>query len=870
MFKFFKSKSKRESITSYRDLKNIYRYQEKKKTWYGRFFAIFSFKGLSFGRGLLKLMAIGYALAMLVGIALASYVLILRQSLPDVNSLRGYKYDLPSVIYDEDGEAVYEYFDKKRLLVDYDDISKLIKETVVASEDSRFYSHVGIDPIRIIKAMMVDIMEFSLTQGASTITQQTAKLYFLTSEKTIRRKIREALLALRLEDNYTKDEILGFYLNKAFFGRQSYGIGAAAKSYFDKDVQDLTIGESATLIGLLPAPSRYSPTFNMQAATDRRNIVLRLMKRHGYITDNEFSYQVSQPIVLKLNSHNFAKNTSYYTEEIRRYLVNRYGDNEVTRGGLKVYTTMDLTLQKKAQQALRTGLINIERRHGYRGALANSDDLSVDEQKRYQVTLDKNNRTIGSQVVGRVIYLSAEYVVVDLGGNALGLLSLEQTKWAQPYDPEYYFDPKEPLTNLTEVIKVDDYLALKLLSEEDKKNYPQDMIMISDDDGEGRGDNESDNEQNYFSVLLSPEPYHNGAILAVDLNNGHVLAMVGGYEFGKSHFNRAIQSRRQPGSAFKPFVYLTALQSGYTASSILEDSPVIFKNLNEGNAWIPKNYGVNFSGYLSFRDALVFSKNIPTIKLANDIGIKNILVTAKNLGIDVTDIPDDLSVSLGSGSVSLWEMVRAFSIIANRGTLVEPIFVLKVINSEQTLLEDSQATIEEGVIPTADAFIVSDILYDVNTRGTGRRTKSLGVPSAGKTGTTNDNNNAWYIGYISGMIVGVYIGNDDFNVSLGKYETGAHAALPIWLDFMESAKERVDVLEESIPEDITQVLVVPNTGKLYCSGDVESARLEYFKVGTEPKECTLVQQQVNIDKKDNDDQLDNEIEEERFEKSDEL
>ena len=746
------------------------------------------------------------------------YVLVQIPFLPSVEQLKSYVYELPTTIYDNQGKEVHQFFDKKRELLQENDLPTKVVEALIASEDSRFYDHYGIDPIRILKALWVNVTQFSISQGASTITQQTAKLFFLTPEKSLKRKVNEALLALKLEQNFTKQQILTFYLNQAFFGRQSYGIESAAKTYFNKKAKDLTFAEAATLIGLLPAPSKYSPTVNLARSKERRDIVLAAMEKNGFLTEQEKLYQQSLPIELKLGRTTAQAGVSFYAEEIRRYLIAKYGVDKVMTGGLKVYTAMDANLQYTAQTALEDGLMAIEKRHGYRGPLARGT-ISDKQQNDLDDAMSNNDYSAKAKVVGQVLDVTPRYARVKLGEGVVGLLNVETAGWAFPYSEKMVYTSQTVQKNLTQVIKTGDYLELRILKELTGTNLPFPSGFADQ----------------AFEVELYPTPYHNGAALVVNLKNGYVLALSGGYSFGQSQFNRVTQSRRQIGSAFKPFVYLTALLKGYTTSSILDDSPVVYENLAGGTAWVPKNYGETFTGYMTLRDALVYSKNIPTIKLASDIGIESVINTAKLLGIDTSLYDKNLSIALGSGSASLWELLRAYSVFPNNGDMVDLRMILKVEDRDGRVLESNDLKVQEKVIPSEQAFILNSILQDVNTRGTGGAARGLAFASGGKTGTTNNDSNAWYVGYSPDIIAGVYIGNDSPSITLGKAETGGRAALPIWLRIMQAAA--IPRSEFSVPESLERKRVSYRTGKLICDEGSQEGHLDYYIKGTEPTEC---------------------------------
>ena len=789
---------------------------------------------------------------------ISGYLFYLSFDLPDISGLHNWKYDLPTQIYDRNEELVHEYFEQKRVFIPIDQVSKVMKQALIAIEDNRFYSHIGIDPKRIIKAIYVDVLCWCKKQGASTITQQTAKNFFTGNERSFRRKAKELLISLKMEKLLEKDKILQLYLNYQYFGgRRVYGIESAAQAYFSKSASELFLSEAALLAGLVQAPSKLSPIRYIEKATNRRNTVLSAMARIGFITHSEKEIAQSQAIELNLSSNENLNEVSYYVEEVRKRLLERFDQDTLNRGGFKVYTAMDVQYQLKAQKALEDGLIAIDKRHGYRGPienlqelydqyeslkniqdstgdqLAEDSDLSIlddpseatsDEFKVSDMDtsesdlirppnpleivlskyLDKNRFILGEKVNALVIEVTKTEVLVDLGSEK-GRIFLDSVTWARPHDLETKLKYSNKIRDLNNVFK----------------RYDVIRVLLSD----------YDQDQEEFLVTLYQEPQNNGGIYALDPRTGHVLALSGGYNFKKSEFNRATQSERQPGSAFKPFVYATALKEAYTPANIIEDTPEVYKQLGK-IAYIPKNYDGKFLGKISIRNSLSKSRNVSTVKLARDLGIKNVIQTARDLGI-TTHIPKDVTIALGSASVTLEELVAAYGVFANGGNLMKPVYITRIEDRDNNVLE---RTAVEGnpVLSPETSYLITSILKDVVRRD--RRTKDLQHPASGKTGTTNKSTDAWFIGYIPQLITGVYVGNDDQKIPIGKNEYGSTAALPIWVDFMKFATESLSILPVTEPKEIVRVKINKNSGSLACKRG-KNQMFEFFIQGSEPTQC---------------------------------
>lgn len=773
-------------------------------------------------------------------ISVFGFLYYLSQNLPSLDDLIDPKYDLPTQIYDRNNELVTEFYTKRRVLIPFDKVPDVMVQALLATEDSRFYSHFGIDPIRIVSALIVDITQGRFAQGASTLTQQTARNFLLTKDKKIIRKLKEILLALKIENRFTKNQILELYLNKTYFGHGAYGIEAAAQAYFSKSAEELNLSESAMIAGLPQAPSRWAPTYSMKNATKRRNLVLKMMEDAGYITKEERIKTAVQPIQLNLNRGLDYNETDYYTEHIRKHLYEKFGKEQLYRGGLKVYTTMDLKKQIAAQNTLHQGLIDHDRRQGFRGPVKNilkeideelglyiydeergwdkeklerldEDSRNYSDQlykKKSEEVLEKNHFIIGGEVQGIVTELSPWTVKVNLG-RFNGKLLLNSMRWARPINYEVaYYD--ERLKNFNDILKVGDVINIEI------QDY--------------------DHDHQEFALVLTQKPIANGGIFVMDPQSGEVLAMAGGYDFRDSEFNRATQAKRQTGSAFKTIVYSLALDSSFTTSSMLDDTPFVGEG---GSSYKPRNYSEQFKGKMTLREALVKSKNLPSIRLTKDLSTEAVIEHAKKLGITADFPKDDLTIVLGSASLTVQEMVVTFSIFANGGYLVEPVYISKIEDKNGEVIEEYVPPEPEQVMSEETAFLMTSILQDVVRFGSGRRAQAINRPSAGKTGTTNEYKDAWYIGYIPQLITGVYTGFDNNQQTLGENETGSRAAAPIWTDFMKQATSAMPILPFEQPDGINMVKINLDSGQLDCDSG-GNARFEYYKAGTEPTQCHRV------------------------------
>ena len=640
----------------------------------------------------LFLVAIVIVLLVTIGGTIAYYAFTL--DLPGIDALKDYRPSIASRVYDENNQLIDEFFLEDRKLVRINEVPKMVVHAFVAAEDSRFYEHQGVDILGIFRAMLKNFEAGHIVQGGSTITQQVAKLMYLSPEKKYIRKVKEAILSYKIDKYLTKDEILNLYLNQIYLGHGTYGIESASLGYFGKSAKELTLPEAALLAGLPKAPNTYSPFLYFERAKQRQAYVLSRMVEENYITQAEMDKAVKARLKLR-DIKPKDKVAAYFVEHIRRYVQEKYGADVLYKEGLSIYTTLNLAAQKAARDALEKGLAELE----------------------------------------------------------------------------------------------------------DREKYKRGLVQ--------------------------------GALYCMDVKTGAIRAMVGGRDFSKSEFNRATQSRRQAGSAFKPLIYTAAFDKGMNPSTRFVDSPIVFEDPSqEGGLWKPKNFDEKFLGPITMRTALVQSRNIVTIKILQEIGIDYAASYAMNMGIS-SPIARNLSLALGTSGVTLQEIVNAYGVLANGGKKVTPFFIKKIVDRTGNVFEETKVKSEQVIDPRI-AFMTSYIMRDVVESGTGRRVKSIGRPVAGKTGTTNNIRDAWFIGFTPSLIAGVWIGFDQ-ETTLGKNEVGGRAAAPVWLYFMEKVMQRTPVEDFPTPEGIIFVKVDPKTG-LASGGSDKGAIYEAFLDGAPPRE----------------------------------
>src|SRR3972149_5773260 len=748
----------------------------------------------------LKLIIILVILSIILGASAGGYFAI-EKGIPSIEELKQYQPETGTKIYADDDVLVGELKIEKGVFVPLNKIPDNMKNAAIAVEDSRFWKHKGIDYIAIIRALLKDIVYVQLKEGGSTITQTPAKVIFLTPEKTVKRKLREAALAVNIERPLTKEEILELYLNKIYFGHGAYGVEMASEVYFGKSVRNITLSEAALIAGLIKAPLIYSPYNDLTKAKERQQIVLSRMEEEGYIKRSEKESALKQPIYLS-NVRKGIEANNYFIEYIRRYIEEQYGEEMVYREGLKVYTTLNRNAQLSAARAIQEGLRELDKRRGWRGPTEHRKDIDVKREMKSKESVAAVVANIGGISSGLVLKVSGKEAVIKTRG-VIGKLTIEDAKWASKV-----IDLKKGKSrflndfNLTQILKAGDVVKVGIKTM----------------------------KGNSVRLTLEQEPQVEGALVALEPETGFIRAIVGGYDFIRSDFNRAVYAKRQPGSAFKPIIYAAAMDHGFTPASIITDEPVVYYGGPRGE-WSPENYDHKFYGPTRLREALTYSRNVVTIKLVEAVGIDDVIDFARLLGFQ-GEIPRDLTISLGSMSVTPMELALCFNVFASGGMKMKPIAIKYIIDSKGRVLESNEPDAEEVISPQT-AFLITSMMEDVVKYGTGWRAKALGRPVAGKTGTTNEYRDAWFIGFTTDLVSAVWVGFDDTR-SLGPQETGARAASPIWVSFMNNVLGG-EPREFSPPDDgIVSKYIDPATGLL--SKDETRAIQEYFNEGTEPKQ----------------------------------
>ena len=723
--------------------------------------------------------------------------------LPDYKKLESYEPPVSSRVYAENGTLIAEYAIEKRLFIPFDSIPTQIINAFLSAEDKNFFDHQGIDPKGIVRAALNNfdnIVNNKRLEGASTITQQVAKNFLLTNEVSFKRKIKEAILAFRIEKAYTKEKILELYLNQIYLGEGTYGIAAASLEYFDKSVKELSYPEAALLAALPKAPSKYNPFRYYDEAKLRRNLVLQNLNENNFINNSELVKYKLQEINLKKRTIKLLQEANYYTEEIRRNIKDNYGYDQLYAEGLSIKSSLDVNYQLYALSALRSGIESYDKRRGWRGAILNTKLVPNWKEKLKERKIDSSLKWNHAEIIK---IKDSEIIFKTININEQGAIQASNLKWA---------------------IKKSIYDSFKV----------NDIIFV---------------HKNLKKKIweLKQYPKVNGAIVAIDPFSGKVRALVGGFSFKSSEFNRATQAKRQPGSAFKPFVYASALENNFSPNSIILDAPFIAKQGIGLKNWKPENYGKEFYGPSTLRKGIEYSRNLMTVRIAQSLGLKKILKLSKELNI-YNEIPELLSVSLGSAETTLLQLTNAYSTFVNGGKKMNPVLIERIqdrrgktiFNSDNRdcvgcdKLVESEISIPHNkdnykqIISKETAYQILSMLEGTVQRGTGKRLKDLNVPLAGKTGTTNDNYDAWFIGSTYKLVVGVYIGFDNPK-TLGKYETGAKAALPVFKNFIKQALYKEDFKPFIVPKEIFLTAVNYNTGEKENFNNPDSI-IEAFKL----------------------------------------
>tara|TARA_Y100000590_G_scaffold11995_1_gene14630 strand:+ start:25231 stop:27564 length:2334 start_codon:yes stop_codon:yes gene_type:complete len=720
-------------------------------------------------------------------------------NLPDYKFLKNYKPPVSSKVYSGDGELVNDFSTEKRIFVPYNAISEKVINSFLSAEDKNFYSHPGVDAKGVLRATInniSNILSSKRLEGASTITQQVAKNFLLSNEVSLNRKIKEAILAFRIERALSKERILELYLNQIYLGGGAYGVASASLEYFDKPISELNYYEAALLAALPKAPSRYNPYRDIKLAKFRRDLVLKNLFENNYIDEKEYKEFIEQKIILKKRKKTFREDTSYYVEDIRKNVIDQLGYDKVYKQGLNISTPIDLELQKIAIKALRDGLVSYDKRKGWRGVLLREQKLDSWKSKIEDFKLEKSI----NWDLAIIKKIDKFFVEIETEDQQIGVIRYENISWTKKE-----FD---------EILKIGDVVYVE---------------RIKDD-----------------KFSLRQLPLVNGGIVVMDPFTGRVMALSGGFSFKKSEFNRATQALRQPGSAFKPFIYALALENGYTPSTLILDAPLVLEQGSDLKMWKPENYGKKFYGPSTLRMGLEKSRNLMTVRIAQDLGLKKIVNFSKQLGI--YDNPSELlSISLGSAETTLLKLTSAYSSFVNGGKLVKPIMIDRIQDSEGntilnnekrkcvncseiSFLNENYPEIEDSflqIFSPQTAYQMTSILEGTIQNGTGKKLKKLNLDLGGKTGTTNGNTDTWFIGFTSKLAIGVYVGSDNPK-SLGKYETGAKTALPIFGNFVKNAIKKRDARPFKVADNILMKVIDPVTGKK-ADSESKSTIIEVYK-----------------------------------------
>jgi len=732
-------------------------------------------------------------------LTMISILWIYSNKLPDYKFLKMYKPAVSSKLYSGSGELVSDFSSQKRIFVPYETIPKIVINSFLSAEDKNFFTHPGVDAKGIMRAVfnnISNIISSERLEGASTITQQVAKNFLLTNEVSINRKIKEAILAFRIERALTKERILELYLNQIYLGEGSYGIASASLEYFDKPINKLNYAESALLAALPKAPSKYNPYKNIKLAKYRRNLVIKNLYDNSYIDEKKYKKLLNSEIKLRKRKKKYLEDARYYVEDVRKYLVEKYGFEKIYKQGFAIKTPINLNLQSIATQSLREGLEEYDKRKGWRGPIVNKKNFNNWNNHLEKYKLEK---TIGWNLA-IIKKIDKFFVEIETENKLKGKIKYKDIAWTK----------KE----LDEIFKKGDVVYVKEIKD------------------------------NLYSLKQVPKA--NGGIVVLDPYTGRVLSMSGGFSFKMSEFNRSTQALRQPGSAFKPFVYALALENNFTPSSLILDAPIVLDQGEDLKMWKPENYGKKFYGPSTIRTGIEKSRNLMTVRISQEIGIDKIAKFSKDLNI--YENPEELlSISLGSAETTLLKLTTAYCSFVNGGKLVEPIFLDRIQDSEgNTIYNSERRTCErcqdisylgneipkikdnfERIFSEETAYQITSILEGVIKRGTGRGLKDLNLDLAGKTGTTNNNTDAWFVGFTSNLVIGVYIGHDEPR-SLGKYETGSKTAMPVFKSFVKNAIKKGDARPFKVAKNIKFLVVDQKTGRKADFGS-KTTIIEAFK-----------------------------------------
>lgn len=705
------------------------------------------------------------------------------RDLPTLDALEEYQPSLVTTLYSDHDEPFATLYEQKRFWTPLDKIPRHLINALIAVEDAQFYQHRGINFRGIARAVLVNLRALRPAEGGSSITQQLAKLLLLTPEKHLSRKIKEAILALEIEKHYSKNQILELYLNQVYFGHGAYGVESAAHTYFKKTVEQLNLAEAATLAGLPRAPNYYSPITDKERAIGRRNHVLARMVEEGFITKQ----QAASALTATFDEFPFEKTRNlgpYFVEYIRQQLEDTYGTYAVYHGGLKVYTTLNIAAQRAAEAALIEGLREIDKARGFRAPRPRSPTVTITDRTAPTYLIPKAGETLRATVT-KVL---PKAITVQIGGYH-GEIALDKIRWLNASQPH-------------QQLQVGMEVKAQILSVNKKTKT--------------------------LNLNLEQDPEMEGAFLAIDPRDGGVKAMIGGYDFERSKFNRALQARRQPGSAFKPLVYAAAFDRGLTPSTIINDTPVRYPILVDGKRtdWSPDNYDRKFRGPTTLRYGLEHSVNVVAVKLIEQLGVDPVIELARTLGIE-SPLRREYALALGVSEVTLSEMVSAFGVFAHSGIRFLPYGIRKVTDNKDALLEEYTPAGQQ-VMRAETAFVLTNVLTGVIERGTGSRARVLGRVIAGKTGTTQAATDAWFIGYTPTLVAGVWLGYDTKR-SLGPHESAATLAVPIWTRFMQRALQDTPLEDFPMPENVAPALVNYLSGRPTTADDKDAVKEFFFR-----------------------------------------
>jgi len=739
------------------------------------------------------------SICLLTGIIILSVLWAFSSNLPDYKFLKSYKPAVSSKVYSGEGELVNDFSTEKRIFIPYKAIPKKVINAFLSAEDKNFFSHPGVDAKGVLRATINNISNIIASrrlEGASTITQQVAKNFLLTNEISLNRKIKEAILAFRIERALSKERILELYLNQIYLGEGSYGVASASLEYFDKPINELNYDEAALLAALPKAPSRYNPYKNIELAKFRRNLVLQNLFENNYIDKKNYKIFTNSEILLKKRKKIFLEDTRYYVEDIRKYVIEKFDYEKVYKQGLNINTPINLNLQKIATQSLRDGLISYDKRKGWRGAILNKKNSNNWTNNLEKFRLEKSI----NWELAIIKKIEKFFIEIETDNKLKGIIKYKNISWTK----------KE----FNELFEIGDIVYVESINKD------------------------------VFALRQLPEI--NGGIVVMDPFTGRVVALSGGFSFKKSEFNRATQAYRQPGSAFKPFIYALALENGYTPSSLILDAPLVLEQGLDLKMWKPQNYGKKFYGPSTLRMGLEKSRNLMTVRIAQELGLKKIVTFSKQLGI-YSNPSELLSISLGSAETTLLKLTSAYCSFVNGGKLINPIMIDRIQDSEGNTIFNNEKRkclncdqissfsnnypiIEDNflqIFSPETAYQMTSILEGVVQRGTGKKLKNLKLDIAGKTGTTNGNTDAWFIGFTSKLAVGVYVGTDSPK-PLGRYETGAKAALPIFKDFIKNAIKKEEARPFKVADNILMMVIDPLTGQK-AKYESKSTIIEVYK-----------------------------------------